>query len=190
LGLQILSEDYSKAAFLCADRSVHLHARYGGHFRTRVPCFGRDLAYAPESADLLIAGSAPEIHRSVDLPLFTQSVPDRQLMASWMAYLVRLHAPLVCGGCLCRLNLSEGCFLTPLASQSPAVNACAVSPAHGLFAAAGEDGKLECFDLRQRRSAGVIHAAAAAGAVRSPFPPCFLPTAEALSHSQHAMNAP
>lgn len=61
--MQILSEDYSKVAFLCADRSVHLHARYGSHFRTRVPCFGRDLAYAPESADLLIAGSSSEIYR-------------------------------------------------------------------------------------------------------------------------------
>lgn len=70
------------------------------------------------------------------------------------------------GGVLCRLNLSEGCFLAPLPSQSPAVNACAVSPAHGLFAAAGEDGLLECFDLRQRRSAGTLDAAAAAGAVR------------------------
>ncbi len=69
-------------------------------------------------------------------------------------------------GCISRrLSLSEGCFLTPLPSQSPAVNACAVCPAHGLFAAAGEDGKLECFDLRQRRSAGVIDAVGAAGAV-------------------------
>lgn len=56
--------------------------------------------------------------------------------------------------------------MAPLPSQSPAVNACAVCPAHGLFAAAGEDGMLECFDLRQRRSAGTLDAAAAAGAVR------------------------
>lgn len=70
----------------------------------------------------------------------------------------------------CRLNLSEGCFLAPLPTQAPAVNACVVCPAHGLFAAAGEDGTLECFDLRQRRSAGVIDAAAAAGAVRIPCP--------------------
>ena len=66
----------------------------------------------------------------------------------------------------CRLNLSEGCFYTPLATQSPAVNACAVAPGHGLFAAAGEEGLLECFDLRQRRSVGVLDTAAAAGAVR------------------------
>jgi hypothetical protein len=28
---QILSDDYSKAAFLCADRSISFHARFGGY---------------------------------------------------------------------------------------------------------------------------------------------------------------
>jgi hypothetical protein len=35
---------------------------------------------------------------------------------------------------------------------------------HGLFAAGGEDGTLECFDLRARAAAGRLDAAAAAGA--------------------------
>ncbi len=35
---------------------------------------------------------------------------------------------------------------------------------HGLFAAAGEDGTLECFDLRSRGSVGTLDAASAAGA--------------------------
>ena len=61
--MQILSEDYSKAAFLCADRTVHLHARYGAHYATRIPRAGRDLAFAPEAADLLIVGSSPDIYR-------------------------------------------------------------------------------------------------------------------------------
>ena len=60
---QILSDDYSKAAFLCEDRSIHFHAKYGQHYSTRVPSFGRDLAYAPFSADLLVVGSAPEVYR-------------------------------------------------------------------------------------------------------------------------------
>ena len=68
-----------------------------------------------------------------------------------------------------RLNLAEGCFLAPLQSGSPGVNACALCPATGLFAAAGEGGLLECFDLRQRRCAGALDAAAAAGAVGGPF---------------------
>ena len=83
------------------------------------------------------------------------------------------HGNLPC--MLRRLNLSEGCFYTPLATQSPAVNACAVAPGHGLFAAAGEEGLLECFDLRQRRSVGVLDAAAAAGAVRVSCKPCHHP---------------
>ena len=63
--LQILSDDYSKAAFLCQDRSIHFHAKFGQYYSTRVPSFGRDLAYAPFSADLLVVGSAPEVYRCV-----------------------------------------------------------------------------------------------------------------------------
>lgn len=65
----------------------------------------------------------------------------------------------------CRLNLEEGRFQAPLASRSPGINKVAVSPLHGLVAAAGEEGQLECFDVRQDRCAGRLDAAAAAGAV-------------------------
>lgn len=61
--LQILSEDYSKAAFLCADRCIAFHAKYGAHHKTRVPKFGRDMAYYPYTADLLVAASSNEIYR-------------------------------------------------------------------------------------------------------------------------------
>ena len=40
-----------------------------------------------------------------------------------------------------------------------------LSPAHGLLGIAGEDGRLECFDPRQRVAVGSIDAAAAAGVV-------------------------
>lgn len=63
LCLQVLSDDYSKIAFLCTDRSIHFHAKFGSYYSTRVPSFGRDLAYAPFSADLLVVGSAPEVYR-------------------------------------------------------------------------------------------------------------------------------
>lgn len=119
---QILSEDYSKCAFLCADRSVQLHARYGAHHKVRVPRAGRDLAYSPRTADLVVAASAPELYR---------------------------------------LNLSEGRFLAPLATASPAVSAVALCPGHELLACAGEGGGLELFDLRARRSAGWLPDAAA-----------------------------
>lgn len=62
---QVLSEDYSKVAFLCADRSIALHAKFGAYHRVRMPRFGRDLAYHSYNADLLIAGSSNEVFRSV-----------------------------------------------------------------------------------------------------------------------------
>ena len=62
--VQILSDDYSKVAFLCADRSINLHAKFGAYYKIRIPRFGRDLAYHPYNADLLIAGSSNEIFRS------------------------------------------------------------------------------------------------------------------------------
>ena len=67
--------------------------------------------------------------------------------------------------------------MAPLQSRSPAVNACGVAPAHGLVGCAGEDGWLECFDLRQRRSVGAVNAAAAVDSVRSLFilTPSFFP---------------
>lgn len=58
-----MSDDFSKLAFLGADRSVFFHARFGSYHRTRVPKFGRALAYAPAHAELLVVGSAPEVYR-------------------------------------------------------------------------------------------------------------------------------
>jgi hypothetical protein len=39
-----------------------------------------------------------------------------------------------------------------------------LSPVHGLFACAGEDGLLECFDLRAKNPVGFVDAAANCGA--------------------------
>nr|GMC84290.1 nucleolar protein 10 [Ipomoea batatas] len=74
VNFQVLSDDYSKIAFLCSDRSVRLHAKYGSHYSLRIP-----------------------------------------------------------------------------------------SKIHGLIACGGDDGAVECFDLRARSSVGRINAAAAAG---------------------------
>ena len=60
---KILSDDYEKIALLEADRSLELHAKYGRHFKTRVPSFGRALEYIPFNGDLAIVGSSNEIWR-------------------------------------------------------------------------------------------------------------------------------
>ena len=122
---QIVTEDYSKMVFLCANRALEFHTRAGRHFTTRIPKAGRDLAYLPHSAELLVAGSAPEL---------------------W------------------RLSLYEGRYMPPIAcSAATSVNALGVCPAHGMVAAAGDSGVLECFDTRARSGLGALDAAGAMG---------------------------
>ena len=61
--MQILSEDYSKLAFLCDDRNIELHAQYGRHFKIRIPKFGRDMVYNPHAADIYTVGAGNEVYR-------------------------------------------------------------------------------------------------------------------------------
>lgn len=121
---QVLGNDYSKLAFLCSDRSVWLHAKYGSHYQLRIPRMGRDLAYDCWSTDLLLAASSPELYR---------------------------------------INLEQGRFLAPISTRSPAINVLGRSPVHGLLACGGEDGAVECFDLRQKAAVGRIGAVGLAG---------------------------
>jgi ribosome biogenesis protein ENP2 len=58
-----IADDYSKIALLLADRNIELHAQYGRHFKIRIPHFGRDMVYNPNSADLITVGETNEIYR-------------------------------------------------------------------------------------------------------------------------------
>ncbi|CAL5044920.1 unnamed protein product [Urochloa decumbens] len=118
INFEILGDDYSKLAFMCADRSVNLHAKYGSHYSLRIPRMGRDMAYDCWSCDLLCAASSPDLYR---------------------------------------INLEQGRFLASLSSQSPAINAVTRSKVHGLVACGGEDGAVECFDMRKKSSVGRIN---------------------------------
>ncbi|KAK4724901.1 hypothetical protein R3W88_027680 [Solanum pinnatisectum] len=124
VNFQVLGDDYSKMAFLCADRSVCLHAKYGSHYKLRIPRMGRDIIYDSWSCDLLCAASSPDLYR---------------------------------------INLEQGRFLSSLSTRSPALNVVSRSKVHGLVACGGEDGALECFDMRARSSVGRINAVAPAG---------------------------
>jgi ribosome biogenesis protein ENP2 len=61
--IEMISEDYSKAAFLLEDRNIEIHAQYGKHFRIRIPRYGRDLSYHKTSCDIFSVGSGNEIYR-------------------------------------------------------------------------------------------------------------------------------
>ncbi|KAG6334909.1 hypothetical protein ID866_4180 [Astraeus odoratus] len=59
----ILSDDWTKTIHLQNDRSVELHTQGGFHYRTRIPRFGRSLAYHFPSCDALISASGNEVYR-------------------------------------------------------------------------------------------------------------------------------
>ncbi|KAJ0865366.1 putative transcription factor WD40-like family [Helianthus annuus] len=119
INFQVLSDDYSKLAFLCADRSVNLHAKYGSHYSLRIPRMGRDILYDCWSCDLICAASSPDLYR---------------------------------------INLEQGRFLSSLNTQSPALNVVSRSKYHGLIAGGGEDGAVECFDMRIKSSVARLNA--------------------------------
>ncbi|XP_065335729.1 nucleolar protein 10 [Cloeon dipterum] len=63
LTFEILSDDYSKIAFLQCDRYIEFHAAFGRYFRLRVPKFGRDITYHTPTCDLYVCGSGSDIYR-------------------------------------------------------------------------------------------------------------------------------
>ncbi|KAK3332007.1 WD40-repeat-containing domain protein [Cercophora scortea] len=50
----LLSPDYSKSLHLQNDRSLEFHTPAGCHYETRLPRFGRDLAYLRQSTEVLV----------------------------------------------------------------------------------------------------------------------------------------
>lgn len=61
--IQLLGDDWKKAVMLQADRSVEFHSQGGLHYKTRIPKFGRDMAYHAPSCDLVLGGQGNEAFR-------------------------------------------------------------------------------------------------------------------------------
>ncbi|CEP06974.1 hypothetical protein [Parasitella parasitica] len=75
LNFEILSDDWTKQALLQNDRSVELHSQGGIHYRTRIPKFGRDIAYHFPSCDLMVTASGAEVYRlNLDQGRFLNSI--------------------------------------------------------------------------------------------------------------------
>lgn len=59
----MLSDDWTKSIHLQNDRTIELHTQGGFHYRTRIPRFGRSLAYHFPSCDTYITASKNEVYR-------------------------------------------------------------------------------------------------------------------------------
>ncbi|KAL9256576.1 Nucleolar protein 10-like protein [Drosera capensis] len=125
-----LSDDYSKLAFLCADRSVRLHAKYGSHYSLRIP----------RMEEILNMTAGPVIY-------FVLHLHQIFIGLSWHRFSLHLvHLEAVKTGASASECLIFECSML-----------------HGLVACGGEDGFVECFDMRTRSSDGRINAVIAVG---------------------------
>ena len=68
IDFQVISEDYSKMVFACADRSLTFHAKFGGYCSIRLPKTPRSVAYHAPSADIIAVGSSNEVYRRARTP--------------------------------------------------------------------------------------------------------------------------
>ncbi|CAG8680784.1 10768_t:CDS:10, partial [Cetraspora pellucida] len=59
----ILSDDWTKSVLLQNDRTIEFHTQGGIYYKTRIPKFGRDLAYHYPTCDLLITAASYEVYR-------------------------------------------------------------------------------------------------------------------------------
>ena len=111
-----------------ADRTIELHTQGGFHYRTRIPRFGRTLAYHFPSCDALFGASGNEVYR-------LNLEQGRHL------------SPLVLG------EGSDGGGANTVAG----VNAIDINTAHGLWAFGIDgNGTVEFWDPRSRSSLGVL----------------------------------
>jgi len=95
----ILSEDVGKLAFLQNDRTLAFHAPYGAHYATRIPRFGRSLAYHPPSCDLYVGASGPELYRlNLDEGRFRAPIPVRSTEGVNVLRVNPVHMLLAAGG--------------------------------------------------------------------------------------------
>ncbi|PPR02208.1 hypothetical protein CVT26_012100 [Gymnopilus dilepis] len=59
----MLSDDWTKSIHLQNDRTIELHTQGGFYYRTRIPRFGRSLAYHFPSCDAYFAATGNEVYR-------------------------------------------------------------------------------------------------------------------------------
>ncbi|SCV02591.1 LAME_0H03114g1_1 [Lachancea meyersii CBS 8951] len=59
----ILSDDWTKSVHLQNDRSIQFQNKGGIHYTTRIPKFGRSLAYNKVNCDLYVGASGDELYR-------------------------------------------------------------------------------------------------------------------------------
>ena len=95
--MAFLGDDWTKMAFLLADRYLEFHSAAGRHYRTRIPKHGRDLVMT-DAADLLVAADSPEVYRlNLDQGRFLKGYTSKRAVGFTCADQSKRHGLLAFG---------------------------------------------------------------------------------------------
>jgi len=148
----ILGSDYSKLAFIGADRSVEFHAQFGRHYKTRVPKFPRKICFNPHTCDLIVAGSSEEIWRlSLDEGKFLQSMISDSQEINALDYNPYLNVLMTGGhqGAVETWDYRERSKVNKVIANRGADITSLIHDNSGfLFASGSQDGLVRLYDLR------------------------------------------
>jgi len=158
----LLSDDFTKLAFLLDDRNIELHAAYGKHHRTRIPRAGRHMVYHAPTAELLIGAQGSEVFRlnleegRFFAPLVSEAPAVNKVVVSRVTALIGL----ACEGGTCEFfdpRSNERASVLKLqdfassSSVAPAATCLAFEEGGMGFAAGTSDGRCLLYDLRMTK---------------------------------------
>ncbi|VVT51486.1 uncharacterized protein SAPINGB_P003112 [Magnusiomyces paraingens] len=119
---EILSQDWTKSVHLQNDRTIEFQAQGGIHAKTRIPKFGRALAYNPNNCDIIVAATGNQVYRL--------NADQGRFLAPY------------------EMDFEQG---PPGSKSEGGVNCVAVNPQHSLLGFGLENGTAEFWDPRSRR---------------------------------------
>jgi len=137
----LLGSDYTKSLHLQNDRSLEFHTPMGCHYETRLPRFGRDLAYIRQSTEVLIPAVGLSADGSGFGEVFRLDLERGQYLRPWQVDV---------GTDDDNVGLQGGINVG-------AVNVAAVAEyTHGLCAFGTSVGTVEFFDPRSKSRVAVL----------------------------------
>ena len=157
VAFEILSEDWTKMAFLQADRSVEFHSPLGKYHSVRIPKPGRCMAFDYGNCELLLGASATDVYRlNLDRGQFMTPFPVTSNVNSiQIAPLHSLYGIAQDGGCVefwdPRTKNRIGGFTMNQREEEPCDATALLFSTDGLGVAVGtSDGKVGLWDLRNQ----------------------------------------
>ncbi len=164
----VLTDDFSKLVLLHTDRTVSFHARFGFYHKTRIPKFGRDLAYQRDACELVLAASGADVYRlNLELGQYMAPLASGHQSGNNVVEVSPRYPMLAVGGddgflqfwdtrqrrALASLDVGKAMYETAFVSadNDAGVTALTFHPGGMMFAAGTRGGQSLLFDVRSER---------------------------------------